>query len=131
MTDFQERNQAFVAAMAADEELGRMTYEWLVGSARYEYSYHFEWLGLPIIQYPQDVIAMQEVIWATQPDLIVETGIARGGSLVFYASMLELLGSDAAGGRNRHRHPSPQSCRDRGPPDGQADRDDRGVVGLG
>lgn len=55
------------------------------------YSYHFEWQGRPIIQYPQDVVAMQELIWQARPDLIVETGIAHGGSLVFSASMLALL----------------------------------------
>lgn len=55
-----------------------------------KYSYNFSWLGRPIIQYPQDIIAMQELIWTVQPDLIVETGIAHGGSLIFSASMLEL-----------------------------------------
>ena len=54
------------------------------------YSYNFSWLGRPIIQYPQDIIAMQELIWSIQPDLIIETGIAHGGSLIFSASMLEL-----------------------------------------
>jgi cephalosporin hydroxylase len=56
------------------------------------YSYNFSWLGRPIIQYPQDMIAMQEIIWQVKPDLIIETGIAHGGSLIYYASMLELLG---------------------------------------
>jgi len=55
------------------------------------YSYNFKWLGRPIIQYPQDIIAMQEIIWAVKPDLIIETGIAHGGSLIFSASMLALL----------------------------------------
>jgi len=59
-----------------------------------KYSYNFTWLGCPIIQYPQDIIAMQEIIWQVKPDLIIETGIAHGGSLIFYASMLELLGED-------------------------------------
>jgi cephalosporin hydroxylase len=94
MTEFEERNRAKISDMVADVDLNRKTHEWLVESARYEYSYHFRWLGLPIIQYPQDIVAMQELIWTAQPDLIVETGIARGGSLVFYASMLELLGGD-------------------------------------
>ena len=60
------------------------------------YSYNFDWLGLPIIQYPQDVMAIQEVVWRTKPDLIVETGVARGGSLILYASLLKLIGN---GGR--------------------------------
>jgi cephalosporin hydroxylase len=55
-----------------------------------KYSYNFTWMGRPIIQYPQDIVAMQELIWAIQPDLILETGIAHGGSLIFSAAMLEL-----------------------------------------
>jgi cephalosporin hydroxylase len=61
-----------------------------------KYSYNFSWLGRPIIQYPQDIIAMQELTWSIQPDLIIETGIAHGGSLIFSASMLEL--NTACGG---------------------------------
>lgn len=61
-------------------------------SNKAQYSYNFSWMGRPIIQYPQDMIAMQEIIWELKPDLIVETGIAHGGSLIFYASMLELIG---------------------------------------
>jgi cephalosporin hydroxylase len=60
------------------------------------YSYNFDWLGLPIIQYPQDVMAIQEIVWRTKPDLIIETGVARGGSLILYASLLKLIGN---GGR--------------------------------
>lgn len=55
------------------------------------YSYNFSWMDRPIIQYPQDIVAMQEIIWTTRPDLIIETGIAHGGSLIFSASMLALL----------------------------------------
>jgi cephalosporin hydroxylase len=57
-----------------------------------QYSYNFSWMGRPIIQYPQDMIAMQELIWEIKPDLIIETGIAHGGSLIFYASILDLIG---------------------------------------
>jgi len=60
-------------------------------STQPKYSYNFSWLGRPIIQYPQDIIAMQEIIWEVQPDFIIETGIAHGGSLIFSASMLELI----------------------------------------
>ena len=60
-----------------------------------KYSYNFTWLGRTILQYPQDIIAMQEIIWNIKPDLIIETGIACGGSLIFWASMLELIGEDA------------------------------------
>jgi cephalosporin hydroxylase len=80
----------------ADERMRTLTREWFLESCREKYSYRFTWMGRPIIQYPQDIVAMQELIWRLRPDLVVETGIAHGGSLVFYASMLELLGG---GGR--------------------------------
>jgi cephalosporin hydroxylase len=63
-----------------------------VESNKARYSYSFTWMGRPIIQYPQDMIAMQEIIWEVKPDLIIETGIAHGGSLIYYASLLELIG---------------------------------------
>lgn len=63
-----------------------------VESNKAQYSYNFSWMGRPIIQYPQDMIAMQELIWEIKPDLIIETGIAHGGSLIYYASILELIG---------------------------------------
>ena len=63
-----------------------------IESNKAQYSYNFLWMGRPIIQYPQDMIAMQELIWSLKPDLIIETGIAHGGSLVYYASILELIG---------------------------------------
>jgi cephalosporin hydroxylase len=62
----------------------------------YKYSYHFTWMGRPIIQFPQDMVAMQELVWEVKPELIVETGIAHGGSLVYYASLLEMMGLDNA-----------------------------------
>lgn len=79
-----------VAIQGADPALGRASSAWMNLANPLKYSYHFEWLGRPIIQYPQDMIAMQEIIWSVQPDLIIETGIAHGGSLIFSASMLEL-----------------------------------------
>ena len=75
-----------------DEDTASLAHECFVRSVRYKYSYNFTWLGRPIIQYPQDIIALQEIIWSVKPDLIIETGIAHGGSLIFYASMLELVG---------------------------------------
>src|SRR2546423_5591083 len=63
---------------------------WQRETAKYNYVYNFSWLGRPIIQLPQDVFAMQELIWSIQPDLIIETGVAHGGSLIFSASILEL-----------------------------------------
>lgn len=85
-------NSEAAAKMAADKALQKAANELFVRSCEYRYSYNFTWMGRPIIQYPQDMVAMQEVIWAVKPDLIIETGIAHGGSLVYYASLLELVG---------------------------------------
>jgi cephalosporin hydroxylase len=71
--------------------LKRAADEFIRASTIPKYSYNFEWMGMPIIQYPQDIAALQEIIWAVKPHLIIETGIAHGGSLVFSASMLALL----------------------------------------
>ena len=79
-----------VRNQADDAILRKCSREWLVAQARNNYTYHFSWLGRPIIQFPQDILAMQEIISQVQPDLIIETGIAHGGSLIFSASMLEL-----------------------------------------
>jgi cephalosporin hydroxylase len=89
---FEQRNSKFIGDMKKDNHLVNLTRKWIKASEKYEYSYHFTWLGLPIIQYPQDIIATQEIIWKVKPDLIIETGIARGGSLIFSASILELIG---------------------------------------
>ena len=91
---FAARNRARVRTMAEDTEFQDLSRQWFVDSCRHEYSYHFTWLGRPIIQYPQDIVALQEIIWRVQPDWIVETGIARGGSLILSASLLELTGGD-------------------------------------
>jgi len=80
-----------IALMALDEKLGRDANDLFNRLCKYKYSYHFDWLGRPIIQFPQDMVAMQELIWTIKPDLIIETGIAHGGSLIFSASMLALL----------------------------------------
>src|SRR5271166_2899053 len=86
-----------LAANGADEELRTRADALMKVTIPKRYSYNFSWLGRPIIQYPQDIVAMQELIWKIQPDLIIETGIAHGGSLIFSASMLEL--NAACGGR--------------------------------
>jgi cephalosporin hydroxylase len=87
---FKRAGEEEVAKQGEDESLIAITREWLNAANSRKYSYHFEWLGRPIIQYPQDILAMQELIWTVKPDLIIETGIAHGGSLIFSASMLEL-----------------------------------------
>jgi cephalosporin hydroxylase len=83
-----------IAALASDAEVQQATKHFLPYLAKSQYSYFFSWMGRPIIQFPQDIIAMQEIIWDVKPDVIIETGVAHGGSAVFYASMLELLGND-------------------------------------
>ena len=84
--------RANVAAQGADADVQALSRIWLREITRYRYAYNFTWLGRPIIQLPQDLVALQEIIWQTQPELIVETGIAHGGSLIFHASILELIG---------------------------------------
>lgn len=96
MTEFDKEVAARVAANAGDEALAAATATFMQDSIKAKYSYNFSWLGRPIIQYPQDMVAMQELIWQIQPDLIIETGIAHGGSLIFSASMLALLDVCAA-----------------------------------
>jgi len=90
----EKRNDSFIEKLGQDELIQELSKEWISKTADYEYGYHFRWMGRPIIQLPQDIIAMQELIWEIKPDLIIETGIAHGGSLIFYASMLELIGGD-------------------------------------
>lgn len=90
--DFEKRNIKKVNDMNKNKELQKLSNKWFVKAFNYEYSYHFLWLGRPIIQFPQDMIAIQEIIWDTKPDLIIETGIAHGGSLIYSASILELIG---------------------------------------
>lgn len=74
--------------------IDNLTLDWILQSANLKYTYNFTWMGRPIIQFPQDMIAMQEIIWQVQPDLIIETGIAHGGSLIYYASLLEMIGAE-------------------------------------
>lgn len=89
---FKEERKSRVESNAVNEKLLSAAEAFNVESNKAQYSYNFSWMGRPIIQYPQDMIAMQEIIWNLQPDLIIETGIAHGGSLIYYASLLELIG---------------------------------------
>lgn len=65
---------------------------WLRSGWHHKYSYSFTWLGRPIIQLPEDMFRLQEVIFTLKPDVIIETGIAHGGGLIFYASLCQLMG---------------------------------------
>jgi cephalosporin hydroxylase len=93
--NFVRERVDIITAMGQNTELRRKSHEWLYESAVAKYSYVFSWMGVPIVQYPQDILAMQEILWDVRPDLIIETGVARGGSLVFYASILELIGGES------------------------------------
>jgi len=90
MNDFAREVTNRISANGGDADLAVSAQAFTEASITRQYSYNFSWLGRPIIQYPQDMIAMQELIWNVQPDLVIETGIAHGGSLVMSASLLEL-----------------------------------------
>lgn len=109
ITDFQHECAERVATYPQRPELIAAAQTFNVVSNREKYSYNFTWMGRPIIQYPQDMIAMQELIWKIQPDLLIETGIAHGGSLIYYASLFELIGKGEVLGididiREHNRH---------------------------
>ena len=89
---FEADKRVHAAAMAEDDGLSATALDVLVRSDRHNWSYQWNWLGVPIIQMPPDVIAVQEILWEMRPDIVIETGVARGGSLIFYASILELIG---------------------------------------
>lgn len=88
---FEEESRQRVAAYGQDQAFQALSRDWLAESMRRQYVYNFHCLGRPIIQYPQDMVALQDLIWRVRPDLIIETGIAHGGSLVLSASMLAML----------------------------------------
>jgi cephalosporin hydroxylase len=94
LKSFDEEKERNIEAMGRDTALSRLGLDLMRDTAKYRYTYNFTWLGIPVIQFPQDLCAMQEIIWEVRPEIIVETGIAHGGSLIFYASMLELLGGN-------------------------------------
>lgn len=90
-TEFRQQVAQNIEALGADSALAALSSKWVLDSSAHNYSYNFAWMDRPIIQFPQDMVAVQEIIWKTRPDLIIETGIAHGGSLVFNASMLALM----------------------------------------
>ncbi len=88
---FNEECQDEIELMGLNLELKEKSMNYMATLSKLKYSYHFEWLGRPIIQFPQDIVALQEIVWDTKPDLIIETGIAHGGSLILSASLMALL----------------------------------------
>lgn len=91
MNDFKSEVAKRISEMPQNTSLCDAAASFMCESTLPKYSYNFSWMGRPIIQYPQDIVAVQELIWKVRPDLIIETGIAHGGSLIFNASMLSLL----------------------------------------
>jgi len=88
---FQAKRALEIQRLSEQKSLTELGRRFMIETGPYGYTYHFDWLGRPIIQFPQDIVAFQEVVWRTRPDLIIETGIAHGGSLVLSASLLALL----------------------------------------
>ena len=88
---FEKERRDRIESYGADKGFASLSQEWLQASMQRKYVYNFDWLGRPIIQYPQDMVAIQELVWRVRPDLIIETGIAHGGSLVLSASLLAML----------------------------------------
>lgn len=106
MNEFQQQTRERLEAAREDRRLTTSAREFVEASIAAKYSYNFTWQGRPIIQYPQDIVAMQEIVWATRPDLIIETGIAHGGSLILSASLLALLDLDDATRESRLLDPA-------------------------
>lgn len=93
ISEFKNERAAAQKEMLLDTELKQKSLDWMLHADKYKYTYNFTWMGRPIIKYPQDIAIMQELIWDVKPDLIIETGIAHGGSIIFSSSMMELLGN--------------------------------------
>jgi cephalosporin hydroxylase len=89
--EFQNERLNLQKIMSEDLALKKLSYSWISAIGAHKWAYNFDWLGRPAIQFPNDAWQLQELIWQTRPDLIIETGIAHGGSLIFSASMLAIL----------------------------------------
>jgi cephalosporin hydroxylase len=92
--EFKEEVLRNIAGLAGDKDVQALSRIWIREIARHRYAYNFTWLGRPVIQFPQDMMAIQELIWSIKPDVVIETGVAHGGSILFSASMLELVGGE-------------------------------------
>ena len=92
INQFKQERLADIAEMGRDEELKKKSLDWMLHADKYKYTYNYSWMGRPIIKFPSDIVATQQIVWDVKPDLIIETGIAHGGSLILSASLLELIG---------------------------------------
>lgn len=91
--DYRQEKRERIESLSSDIEFQRLSNHWRTAALERKYMNNFSWMGRPLIQLPTDMIGMQEIIWAVKPDLIIETGVAHGGSLIFYASLLESIGN--------------------------------------
>lgn len=89
--EFQQEVATNIEELCKDSSLRQSSIKFMHELTDRRYPYNFTWMGLPIIQFPQDIQAMQEIIWEVKPDLIIETGVARGGSLVMYAGLMKMM----------------------------------------
>tara|TARA_B100000780_G_C21075203_1_gene432813 strand:+ start:257 stop:1006 length:750 start_codon:yes stop_codon:yes gene_type:complete len=94
IVSFNEERKDSIRSIRHDKELLEKSIDWMIHADKYKYTYNFSWMGRPVIKFPADMIVQQELMWKLKPDLIIETGIAHGGSIVFSASMLEMMGID-------------------------------------
>ncbi|MBC8349859.1 MAG: class I SAM-dependent methyltransferase [Verrucomicrobia bacterium] len=90
--EFEKKKRRDAKKQAENIELQKLALQFVAESDKHNYGYQWTWLGLPVIQMPSDMLVTQEIIWECQPDVIIETGVAWGGSVVMYASILELIG---------------------------------------
>ncbi len=89
---FEAQKSENILALGQDSEAFQRSIEAFLAADRHRFPYLWSWLGIPIIQMPTDIVTLQEIIWDAKPDVIVETGVARGGSVIFLASLLTLIG---------------------------------------
>lgn len=94
VSQFFSERAADIERMGNDEALRQKSLDWMLHADRYKYTYNFTWMGRPIIKFPTDMVIQQELMWRLKPDLVIETGIAHGGSIIFTASMMEMMGID-------------------------------------
>ena len=92
--EFREERDAAVMEMANDERLKALSMDWMLQADQYKYTYNFTWMGRPIIKFPNDMVIQQELMWNLKPDLVIETGIAHGGSIIFSAAMQKMMDID-------------------------------------
>ena len=91
--EFEKEVRMNIEGLKGDLDLQALSRVWVREVSPHKYAYNFKWMGRPIIQFPQDMMAMQEILWTVKPDLVIEAGVAHGGSLLYYASLLELMGN--------------------------------------